>query len=224
MDGSRRLLILNPNSSGDITARLLARAKRIAPDWVTLEAATATEGPDYIRDAEGLAIAEAAVLRIADRLAGAPPDAVLLACFGDPGAEAARRRLRRPVIGMAAASCAAAAAGGRPFSLVTGGRAWGPILEDFVEKNGLGRLLVSVETMEMTGDALAADPSAALEAIGAAADKGAGKGAEAVVIGGAGLAGLAAAMPPRSNIEILDSMDCALSAAFAALEAGPEQA
>lgn len=222
MDGSRRLLILNPNTSVAITARLLARAQRIAPDWLSLETVTAEVGPDYIRDAEDLAHAEATVGRIADRLAGAPPDAVLLACFGDPGAEAASRALGRPVIGMAAASCAAAAAGGRSFTLVTGGRAWGPILADFVEKNGLGRLLVSVETLEMTGDALSADPAAALEAIGAAADNGAAKGAAAVVIGGAGLAGLASAMPRREGVEILDSLDCALAAAFKALEAGTE--
>ncbi|MFN3263255.1 MAG: aspartate/glutamate racemase family protein [Pikeienuella sp.] len=224
MVDARRLLILNPNTSAALTARLLARARQIAPDWVALEALTAEEGPDYIRDAEDLARAEATVARMAGRLAGAPPDAILLACFGDPGVEAASRALGRPVIGMAAASCAAAAAGGRPFSLVTGGRAWGPILEDFVERRGLGRRLVSVETLEMTGDALSADPSAALEALGAAAEAGAAKGAEAVVIGGAGVAGLASAMPPREGVEILDSLDCALAAAFKALESAQGKA
>lgn len=196
----------------------MAHARRAAPAWISLEAETAAEGPDYIRDAEGLARAEKTVARMADRLSGAPPDAILLACFGDPGAEAASRALGRPVIGMAAASCAAAATGGRPFSLVTGGRAWGPILEDFVARTGFGSLLVSVETLEATGDALAQDPATALGAIGAAADEGARKGARAVVIGGAGLAGLASALRPREGVTLLDSLDCALAASFRALE------
>lgn len=58
---------------------------------------------------------------------------MVLACFGDPGLAALKEVSPVPVVGMADASILQACAGiGNRFSIVTGGRRWQSMLEEFV--------------------------------------------------------------------------------------------
>ena len=59
-------------------------------------------------------------------------DAVVLACFGDPGLAALKEIAKVPVVGMADASILQACAMGNRFSIVTGGERWKSMLEEFV--------------------------------------------------------------------------------------------
>ncbi|MCU0820197.1 MAG: aspartate/glutamate racemase family protein [Beijerinckiaceae bacterium] len=216
-----RLLAINPNTTAEVTNRVVAVGRALAPPDVTILGATGRFGARYISSRSASAIAGHATL---DAFAehGEGVDGVLLACFGDPGLHALREIANCPVLGLAEASCLAAAEGGRRFSILTGGERWGPILQEFVSTLGLSASLASIRTVAPTGGEIAANPAAAYDlltetAISAARED----GAEAVILGGAGLAGIAAQIRDRVPVPLLCSVETGFKRAFAMLENPP---
>lgn len=212
-----RLLLINANTDQAITARLVALAQAAAGTGVQIEGATARFGARYIGTRSAAAIAGHAVLdALAHALAEAPvPAAVLLACFGDPGIGALREVSPAPVVGMAEASILAAAALGGRIALLTGGSRWVPMLAEYAAAIGFAGRVV-VRGIAPTGDAIAADPDAALPVLAAEAAAAVEQdGAEVVVLGGAGLAGLAPRLAAAVPVPVLDSLVCAVRMALA---------
>jgi Asp/Glu/hydantoin racemase len=211
------IVLVNANTTASITQKLVdAASAAYGAEW-TFRGVTAPFGAAYISTPEAAATAAEAVAAIAEEVAigAAQPAAFVISCFGDPGLWAARDRLAVPVVGMAEASCHIACQIGRRFAIVTGGRAWGPMLEDFVAAIGLASRLACVRTLELTGDRVADDPDGAtgaiLEEIQAAEED----GADSVIIGGAGLVDMAARLQPEARVPLLDSLGCSLAAATA---------
>lgn len=210
-----RLLLINPNTTPAITDRVLAVARAAAGPGVKLAAVTGRFGGRYIADRATYAIAGHAAL---DALAAyrGRYDAVVLACFGDPGLLALKEVSARPVVGMAEASLALAITLGRRVALVTGGEAWVPMLEEFVAAQGLSRRLAAVLAVAPTGADIARDPEGSLALLAEAVTDGVQRhGADVIVLGGAGLAGLAAPLAARIAVPVLDSVVCAVRMAEA---------
>ena len=216
--------MLNGNTDAAITARLAALAEAAVPRLglpaAAITAVTAPFGARYIATRAAVAIAGHAVLEgLAAHVGPDNPagyDAAMIACFGEPGIEAAREVLPIPVVGMAEASIEAALALAPRIALLTGGAAWVPMLEEFALVRGHGPERVMVRAVAPTGDMIARDPEGALGLLAAEAAAAAADGAGAVVLGGAGLAGLAAGLAARVPVPVLDSLDCALQAALRA--------
>lgn len=209
-----KLLLLNPNTTHDITLRL-AHAAATALPGVEILPATGRFGPSYISSRIGFAVAQhAALAAFAEH--GASCDAVLLACFGDPGLDALREVARAPVVSLIDAACAEAGSEGRRFSIVTGGERWGPMLEDALRLRGLDEKLASICTVAPSGGDIAHDPESATSVlIDACRTCLADDGAEAVILGGAGLLGLAARLQPYFDAPII----CSVEAGFRATAA-----
>lgn len=214
-----RILLINANTTAAITQRLVDIANGMAPTGVVFTGATGRFGARYIASRAASAIAAHAALDAwAEHGAGA--DAVLIGCFGDPGLDALREVAPVPVLGLADA--AAAAAGGRRFGVVTGGAAWKPMLEEFFASRGVGAQLAGVRTVAPSGGEIARDPEAALALLASACRASAEEdGAELVILGGAGLAGLAARLVGRVPVPVLCSVEEGVRAAIAALGRGP---
>lgn len=205
-----RLLLINGNTDPAMTARMVTLAQGAAGAGVGIVGATARFGARYISTRSAAAIAGHAVLdALAHALAeGTHPDAVLLACFGDPGIAALRELSPVPVVGMAEASILTAATVAGRIALLTGGARWVPMLTEYVAALGFGKRVV-VRGIALTGDAIAADPDAALPALAAEARAAVERdGAEAVVLGGAGLAGLSVRIADAVPVPLLDSLTC----------------
>lgn len=220
-----RLLLLNANTDETITARMAALAAPLAGPDVTILPATGRFGARYIATRAASAIAaHAALTALAEAFeAPEPPDAVLLACFGDPGLAALREVSPAPVAGMAEASLLAAAQLGGRIGVLTGGERWVPMLGELAASLGFGgRTLISC--VRQTGAEIAADPDAALEGLSAEAEALVSGGAEVVILGGAGLAGLAARLAPRLSIPVLDSLACGIAQALALFRLGAARA
>lgn len=220
-----RLLLINGNTDAAMTARMVTLARARAGADTSVEGVTARFGARYIATRSAAAIAGHAVLdALAHALAHAPaPDAVLLACFGDPGIGALRELSPAPVVGMAEASILTAAALGGRIALLTGGARWVPMLTEYATAIGFGGRVV-VRGIAPTGDAIAADPAAALPALAAAARAAASEdGAEVVVLGGAGLAGLADRIAGDVAVPVLDSLDCTVRQAVALARGVPSK-
>lgn len=222
----KTLLLLNPNTSAEVSA-LLERhaAPTVRAAGLRLAVATARFGARYITGEAGAAVAAHAALDAyaAHAQAEGEPAAVLLACFGDPGLDALRAVSAVPVLGLAQASMQAAAGHG-PFVIVTGGAAWVPMLERLATLLPLPAPLLGVQPVARSGGELAADPQAALELLHAGAAEALARwpSARAVLLGGAGLAGLAAPLAGRLPCPVLDNVHEALRASLAAVRHAAE--
>ena len=208
-----QLLVLNPNTSHSTTRLLQDHIGPQLDAGVNLHMATARFGAAYVADEISYAVAEHAAL---DAYAEhcrchGQPDAVLLACFGDPGVWALRALSGKPVIGLAEAAMREACAHGR-FAIVTGGTAWRPMLLRLVRSLGMADALTDVHVAAPTGAQLAADPPLARLLLGEMC-RDAARDAHAVVLGGAGLAGMAGRIALPDGVPIVDSVDAGWRAA-----------
>jgi Asp/Glu/hydantoin racemase len=182
------------------------------PADVEIVAVTARFGAAVIASEAAFAIAAHATLDAYAANPG-PWDAVLLACFGDPALFALREISPAPVVAFADAAIMEAARFGR-FAIVTGGVRWAPMLTRLAAALGHGDALAGVVTLSIDGGQIAANPDAALAALQAAVQQGVDRyGAHAVIIGGAGLAGLAARLQPAAPVPLIDSVLAGVSRA-----------
>ena len=219
-----RLLLINPNTTQAMTDKVMQVARAGVSDEVELVGVTGRFGAAYIASRAAYAIAGHAAL---DAWANAPGDvdAVVLACFGDPGLDALREICPVPVVGMADASILQACALGGRFSIVTGGERWQSMLEEFVAGMGLSSRLASVRTVAPTGAAIARNPKAAMALLAKGCQACVKEDrADVVILGGAGLAGLAAKLAGKVEVPLLDGVACAISTAESLAKQKPAKA
>ena len=210
-----RILLINPNTTAAVTDLVAIHARTVAPADVEIKAVTGRFGARYISSRAAAAVAgHAALDALAEHAAG--HDAVCLACFGDPGLLALKEMSPVPVVGMAEASCQAASAMGKRFAIVTGGVLWGPMLTEFVGLIGLADRLNGVYAVAPTGGEIARDPNRALDMLADACRDAAREGADAVVLGGAALAGLAERIEARVPVPVICSTRAAVEATIRA--------
>ena len=218
-----RLLVINPNTSQGFTALLQTHVSAHAGPGVPVEAVTARLGAPYIADEASYAVAGHAAL---DAWAAAlvppaeAPDGILIGCFGDPGLFALQACSPVPVTGLAEAAFAQAARRGR-FAVVTGGAAWDPMLRRLALALGHGETLAGVVTVAPSGAELAAHPQLANRLLfQACRDAAALKGVQSVIVGGAGLAGLAEVLQPDLDFPLIDSVAAGAQELLAAIARG----
>ena len=148
----------------------------------------------------------------------------MIACFGDPGLDAARELADGPVVGIAEAAMHAASFLGRGFSVVTtlgrtAGRAW-----DLAERYGMTRFCRGVRACEIPVLALEDPASDAFAAIVAESRRAvADDGAEAIVLGCAGMADLAPRMTAAVGVPVVDGVAAATKTVEGAGRDGPAQ-
>jgi len=217
-----KLLLINPNTSVAITALLQSHASLAALPGTRVHSVTARLGAPYIACEASYAIAGHATLdawaaALSVNAQGADPeafDAVLIGCFGDPGLMALRECSAAPVTGLAEASFIEAARSGR-FAIVTGGARWQPILERLAAQLGFASQLAGIHTVEQSGAELARDPQAPHLILSQACTRAALQwNASAVILGGAGLAGMAAVIQPVVPVPVIDSLQAGVRVAL----------
>jgi Asp/Glu/hydantoin racemase len=215
------LLLINPNTSVAVTGLVAGHVSRITGSSVRLVEATGRFGCTYISSERCFAVAAHAALDCYAQQ-GAGCDAVLLACFGDPGLLALREISPVPVTGLAECCMLESASRVDRFSIVTGGAAWKPMLERLAGSLGVAQALASVRTVDVTGGQIAADPEAALDRLVACCRAAIEEdGAQEVILGGAGLAGLAARIQPHCKAPVLDSVEVGARAALEKMQQAP---
>jgi allantoin racemase len=217
----RQLLVINPNTSSSVSALLQTHVQNAAGLHVQVRTVTARFGSPYIADEASYAVAAHAALDAwahAIATEARAPDAVLIGCFGDPGLMALRESSPVPVTGLAEAAFIEAARHGR-YAIVTGGARWGPMLQRLAQALGQAQQLAGIHTVAPTGAELAADPVAARALLAQACrDASRQLGVQAVILGGAGLAGMASAVQAEVSIPVIDSV---LAGAHWALRSAP---
>ena len=190
------VLLINPNGSEAATEAMLRIAQRHLEQVVPW---TNPEGPPMITDPGALSLAAEQIAR-ADL-----PDAsgVIVAAFGDPGAEALARRLECPVVGIGEAAALAAAKAGS-FAVAT-------TTPDLREPNDalmrahadgyLGAFITEDDPLALLRDQTALD-AALTDACLRAREA----GAERVIIGGGPLAEAAQRISQRVSVPLIQPL------------------
>jgi Asp/Glu/hydantoin racemase len=211
------VLLINPNTSQWVTDKLALHLGTLLGPSVHLEPVTARFGATYIATQESFDTGARAVIDAWSHHRGPAgtgrrPDAVLIGCFGDPGLQALRDLAAPiPVLGLAQAAIGEAYRAGR-FAIVTGGRAWKPMLERLVATCGWQDRLDNITVIDQSGGDLAADPEAALRLLAAACREAAMPQVLRVVLGGAGFAGFGDALAEQVPVPVIDSVSAAARA------------
>ena len=205
-----RILLLNPNTSVDITTRLADAAKACASPAIEIVTATASRGVPYIATRAEAAIGGAIAIEMLAEL-HAKVDAAVIAAFGDPGLGGARELFPIPVIGMAEAGMLTACMLGRSFAIVTFAQALEPWYRECVAWHGLTGRCAGIRTLRGGFRSIAdvqEDKEAALVDLAGRAV--AEDGADVVLLAGAPLAGMAAKMRDRIPVPVVDCMGAAI--------------
>lgn len=194
-----RLLAINPNTSIEVTRWVTELIVEEADPSVHVAEVTATFGYRYISSRVAMSIASHAVLDAAASVlqSGLTPDAILVACFGDPGIDALAEMTGLPVIGFAEAGILTALEKPGKCLLATKGQVWHGMLSELVLKLGVAERIAGIVIIDAAGD----DPAA----IAAFLDNEALKlGAECVILGGAGLIPLIPGVMKHARVAMLD--------------------
>lgn len=126
-----RLRIVNPNTDAAMTAGIDRAGRKVAGPGTLVETVRPSTGPASIESHYDEALPVPGILEvIRTAVREDTADGFVIACFGDPGLEAAREVAQgRPVVGIAQGAMHLASLTGRSFSVVTTlsrteGRAW----------------------------------------------------------------------------------------------------
>lgn len=214
-----KLRIVNPNTTASFTTKIAHAAGLVARPGTEIVAVNPEFGPASI---EGYFDEAFSVPGLLDEIAKAPDaDAFVIACFDDTGLEAARCATSAPVIGIGEAAFHMASLIAEKFSVVTTlSRSIAPI-ERNLAKYGLAARCGRVRASDVPVLALEEEGSGARGLIEAEIERALNEdGAEAIVLGCAGMADLAAALARRFGVPVLDGVACAVALAEAAFAVG----
>lgn len=219
-----RILLLNPNTSADMTERMRVAAQAVASVGTVLVPVTAPRGLPYIASRAEAQIGGAIALElIAEHHRGV--DAVVIAAFGDPGLLGARELFDIPIVGMAEAAMLSACMLGRRFGIVTFARALGPWYEDCVAMHGLAGRCAGIRMLDRPFRAVSTvhedheDLLVDLAGRSVREDE-----ADVIVLAGAPLAGLAGKVAHRIPVPVVDQVAAAIKQAEALVALRPRKA
>ncbi|MGL6233946.1 MAG: aspartate/glutamate racemase family protein [Segniliparus sp.] len=212
-----RVVVMNCNTSESMTEAIGAQARAAARPDVEVLALQPLWGPESAEGYYDSFVTAAAVL---DRLhtLDFPFDALVMAGFGEHGREGARELLDVPVVDITEAAAQFAMLLGRSYGVVTTlARATGQI-EDSLRLAGLfdrcsGVVAADLGVLELEGES-------AVETVVAAARRAVGQGAEALVLGCAGMAALAEAVSSRVDVPVVDGVAAAVKLAESLVDLG----
>jgi Asp/Glu/hydantoin racemase len=208
-----RILLINPNTTQTITQLLLHAGQAVASPGTEIIAVTAVRGVPYIATrAEALLGGATALEMIAEHENRA--DVVIIGAFGDPGLFGARELFDIPVLGMSEASMLTACMMGRRFSIITFARALRPWYVDCIEMHGLSGRCASVRTLPGTFESITdiqeEKEALLIELANAAIDQ---DEADAIILAGAPLAGMANKVKDFVPVPLVDPIQSAVKQA-----------
>jgi allantoin racemase len=211
--------VINPNTTRSMTEKIGLAAKAAASPGVEIAAVNPDFGPPSIEGYFDEAFSVPGLIEEIGKAKGA--DAFVVACFDDTGLDAARCATAKPVVGIGEAAFHLASLIAAKFSVVTTlARSIAPI-EHNLARYGLAARCARVRAAEVPVLALEEPGSNARvtieEEIGRALAE---DGAEAIVLGCAGMTDLARDLERKAGVPVLDGVACAVSLAESLVRLG----
>ena len=189
-----------------MTATVLSAARAVAAPGTTVTAVQPDQGPAAIESPAQAAFGEVGVVRAVVDSAADGVDAYVIACFGDTGRDAARDLADVPVVGMTEAALMSAALVAYRFAVVTLPVRTIAMADAVVRHLGLEHRCV-VRGVDLAVGDLHGPPTVVEELLVAASKRAiAEDGAEAVVLGCAGLSGVAEVIGRATGVPVIDGV------------------
>src|SRR6267154_1853897 len=215
-----RILVVNPNTTVAMTETIGRAARAVAAPGTEIIAVNPPDGPVSIEGYYDEAFSVPGLLAEIAKGEAAGVSAHVIACFDDTGLEAARSLASAPVIGIGEAAFHLASMLGHRFSVVTTLSRSIAAIETNLMKYGLAGRCAKVRACEVPVLALDDPASNASALISAEIERSKREdGAEAIVLGCAGMADLAARLSEKHSLPVIDGVASAvkLAEAFGAL-------
>jgi allantoin racemase len=211
------ILVVNPNTSQEMTAAIDRMAQAAAGQSASVVTIRSQNGPYTIEGALDAALATAGMLEVVAAYK-APFDAVVVACFSDPGVEALRLLVRVPVIGIGAASFMQAACLSQHFAVVTPVGGTPERYAAVAAAMGLHKQFVGTYPTPLAVADFESDDPAVLETLMFHAEQGVKDGADCLLFGCAGIADQIHDIEARVGVTCIASAAAGVSQAIACLQ------
>ena len=216
-----KIMVVNPNTSESMTRHMEKELERVRRSDTKLTVVCAETGPETIESAYEEAFAIPPTLNWVKRANQQGYDAVVLACFSDPGLEAAKEISKIPVVGIGEATYHMAAMLGAKFSIITIRKEYVPAVREQVHRKGLEYYLASVINLGLSVAETDAKPEEAKRRVLELSKKAIEEdGAEVVILGCAGMSGYASEIESKLGAKVLDPTAVALKTAEAMVDLG----
>lgn len=215
-----RIHLVNPNTTSSMTDGIAAAARAVARPGTEILPRTSTMGPASIEGHYDDALALPGLLAAIAAAEGEGVDGHVIACFDDTGLDAARTLARAPVVGIGEAGFHFASLIAHRFAVVTTLSRSIPVIEANLLRYGLERRCCGVHASEVAVLELEDPASGARGRISAEIARAVKNGAEAVVLGCAGMADLAHALAEEHDVPVIDGVASAVALAEALIGTG----
>jgi allantoin racemase len=215
-----RILVVNPNTTAAMTETIGAAARAAAAKGTEIIAVNPPDGPVSIEGYYDEAFSVPGLLAEIAKGETLQVSAHVIACFDDTGLEAARSLASAPVIGIGEAAFHLASMLAHRFSVVTTLSRSIAAIETNLVKYGLATRCARVRACEVPVLSLDDPASNASALISAEIERARAEDhAEAIVLGCAGMADLAARLSAKHGLPVVDGVASAvkLAEALAAL-------
>jgi allantoin racemase len=216
MHPRKKILVINPNSNTQVTINLTAALQPITFDsGPEIECVTMAEGPFGVETQADL---ENAVLPLR-RLVAADnsADAFVIACYSDPGLQVCREATTRPVFGIAEAGVLSALARGDRFGVIAVAQRSIPRHMRYLRQMCLMDRFAGERPLNMTVAETASGADTLERMIKIGRDLKDIDGANAIVMGCAGMARHRAALEDAIGIPVIDPTQAAVTMAIGAV-------
>jgi len=207
-----KILIVNPNTTAEMTRKVEATARAVAAPDTTVTATNPVDGPVSI---EGFVDEAYAVPGLLDVLRQNQEfDGYVIACFDDTGLDAARCVVQAPVIGIGEAAFHYATFLTGKFSVVTTLSRSIAAIDHNLVRYGLSSRCASVRASDVPVLELENPESGAYEKIRAEAMRARDDDhCGAIVLGCAGMTDLVARLSADIGLPVLDGVSCSIKIA-----------
>ena len=216
-----KIMVINPNTSESMTEHIRKEVEKIKRADTRLSVLCPDKGPETVESAYDEAYAIPPTLELVKKANREGYDAIILACFSDPGLEAAREVSKIPVVGIEESTLHMAAMLGARFSIMTPRKQRIPMRREHVHLRGLSHFLASVRSLDLSVADTDRYPEKTKQRVFEVAQKAVEEdGAEVIILGCAGMAGYAPELESKLGVKVLDPSAVALKVTEAMVDLG----
>lgn len=219
---SRRLLVINPNSSVKMTEDIQNTAAALRNEGLDIDVVRMRNSPEVLESFADYTAAGAEVISyLREKQAGTFEfDGVVLACMGDPCLFGVKEVCRALVVGIAEAAISAALLTGYKFSILASSGKAKPMMESMVMSYGLSGRMASVEAFNIPVASFMEDRVLLRGMVLKTSRTAIEKGLEVLILGCAGMTVLGDEVSALAGVPVIDPVKAGIVMLNALLEGG----